>query len=361
MRISRYLAFRYRLFGHEIRLLLQQVEQLLLAFALVLGPALLALFYGVLLIYGSLYQAQTAPQQAVLLCWSLLTGQSLLFWLFRDALLGYRYALWHQSLAPGWLLCRSADLLLLLSSHPLWWLHLLLVASSEPSLWYSVVPQLLFLGIQLCFALLALYRPKPLLMMLTLCLLWLLWQPAASLAAGLWLLTLAGGLSLLLPRPGHLPVHARNPAGFWFKFCWQHAAQLLSRLLLILLVAMLARVTVQQRPDLLTVVNFIAGCLMVLISCTLQLSIMRLRQHYALFFRQLPALFSGWQYLPALLLAALSLSMLPAGWQLQPVLLLLTVLASTLWLASYFPRALIASWLAASLVCAGLLFVLQTG
>lgn len=356
MQFSLYVTLRFRCFNHELSLLLQQLRQLLLWLLVFLGPALAALLFTILLALGLLYQADTPVRQQLLLCWALLCGQSLLIELYRDAIIGRRYQLFLQSLAPGNGQRRTADLLLLLCCQPILICHLLVLSMANFSQWQSVVPQLAFLLLQGLFAVALLYCGSRVLVLLALCLPLLLLLAPATLASGLMLL--AGGLGLAIIWPGKaMRCHfdTTSPLRFWLRLWLSQAQQLFSRILLLMLALTLTLISINQRPDLSAGIALLSGLLLLLISCSMQLSINKLLTQYALFFRQYPPQLCHWQFLAPLLLAAGSIGLLclltlqwPLSWQLLPALII------CLGVARYQPKWFIAGWLGASAISSGL-------
>ncbi|KKO49461.1 hypothetical protein VT06_06415 [Arsukibacterium sp. MJ3] len=356
MRFSLYVAFRFRCFKHELTLLLQQLSQLLLWLLVFLGPALAALVFTIFLALGLLYQTDTPARQQILLCWALLCGQSLLIGLYRDAIIGSRYLLFLQSLAPSKSQRRTADLLLLFCSQPILMCHLLMLSMANFSQWPGVLPQLFLLPLQWLYAVTLLYCGSRVLVILALNLPLLLILAPTSLAGGLVLL--ACGLVLALVWPGNaMRCHFRttSPLRFWLRLWLNQTQQLLSRILLLLLVLTLALISIKQRPDLSAGIALLCGLLLLLISCSMQLSNNKFINMYAMFFRQYPPQLCHWQFLAPLLLAAVSISLLclltlqwPLSWKFLPALVI------CLGVARYQPQWFIAGWLAGSAISSGL-------
>lgn len=329
MRFKAYLQFRFGCLHYELQLLWQQLRQLLLGAMLILGPAIAALLLMFLLTYGLFYRADLPASQAILLGWALLCAQSLLLWLYRDALLGRRYQLFLASLAMPRAARLLVDQLLLLLCHPILWLHLLIICSANVSHWQQVWPQLCFAALQYAFAVALLYRGVALLWLLVLSLP-LLWLPTLAMALLGWSLLLAllccWPLDWSLQRNSTaarhsliqaqatsvLPSH-RSPwmpaaLQFWWQQTAQQAAALLSRLLLITLVLALGQVSQSERPDLAPWIGLLAAACLVLNSAGWQVSQSHFCQHYALFLAQFPPQLRQLQYAGPLLLLLLSIA-----------------------------------------------------
>ncbi|WP_027669487.1 DUF6136 family protein [Rheinheimera baltica] len=357
MRFSVYLRFRWRCFGSATRQLMQQLQQLMLWLVILLGPALAALLFMLLLALGVLYRPDLPVQQRLLLCWCLICGQTLLLWLYQDAVLASRYQIFLRSFAVPSVWQRSADMLLMLLCSPMLLLHLLIIASADLNLWHTVLPQLSFAILQLLFTVSALYRPQPTALLLLLCLPAMLLWPL-SFSSGLGLLALLW-LSALLPfRFPSLQFRSRNALLFWLK-CWRHQLpQWLSRCMLLLLCLLMAYISLQQRPDLSALISFICGLCLLVLSTSMQLNSNNTVQHYALFFNLYPQALQRWQYLPPLLLSMLSLSLLYIIWP-EPglILVLLPTFAISWYLACHQPKHFISGWLTGA-SCSTCLFIL---
>ena len=96
-----------------------------------LGPALAALGFILLLALGLLYQPELTAKERLTLCWCLLSGQTLLLWLYQQAILASRYRLFFGSFAIAPLWQRSVDILLMLVCSPILLLHLLIIAGAD--------------------------------------------------------------------------------------------------------------------------------------------------------------------------------------------------------------------------------------
>lgn len=360
MRFNAYLQFRCGCLWHELQLLVQQMQQLLFGAIILLGPAVAALLMLLVLAYGMFYRADLPASQASLLAWSLLCGQSLLLWLYREALLGRRYQLFLNSLPIPTAQHRLVDQLLLLVCHPLLLLHLLIIASANMSQWQQVVPQLCFALLQYGYAVALLYRGIRLLWWLLLSLP-VLWFPTLTLA--LWGLSFAL-LCCCWPRTAqprkvnhtaHLPnvVEGRFAVAglFWWQQCRQQPAALLSRLLLMLLVLALGHICWTERPDLGAWIGLIASSLLLLNSAGWQVSQNQFCQQYALFLAQFPPLLRQLQYTGPAMLALLSCtaSHVLFGPSL-PGLVLLPCLLLSFISASLRPSWLIPAWLTGAIL-----------
>lgn len=355
------MRLRWRCFYAASQQLIQQLQQLLLWMLILLGPALAALGFMLLLTLGLLYQPELAATERLLLCWCLLSSQTLLLWLYQHAILASRYRLFLQSFAITPLWQRAVDTLLMLVCSPILVLHLLIIASADLSQWRTVLPQLGFAVLQLLLAISALYRPLPTVVVLLLCLPALLLLPL-SFACGLGLLALLWLFSLL-PLSLQLPtINIKSALLFWCKLWQQQLAQWLSRLMLILLCLLIAYISLQQRPDLAAVISFIAGLLLLLISASMQLSSNNSLQQYQLFFQLYPPALKHWQFLPPLLLALLSGTLLLILWPaVSMLLLLLPGFAVSWYLAWRRPQYFIGGWFGASLLSSGLYILLGIG
>lgn len=354
MRFKAYLQCRYGCLMHELQLLLQQVQQLLFGMIILLGPAVAALLMMLVLAYGMFYRPDLPPSQAILLAWSLLCGQSLLLWLYRDALLGSRYQLFLNSLPIPTTQRRLVDQLLLLACHPLLLLHLFIIASANMSQWQQVVPQLCFAVLQYGFAVALLYRGIRVLWLLLLSLP-LLWLPTLPLA--LWGLSIA----LLCCWPKALPTVKKNdtPSApkavqgrfqaacrFWWQQSLQQPAALLSRLLLMLLILALGHISVTERPDLGGWIGLIAASLLLLNSAGWQVSQYQFCQHYTLFLAQFPPLLRQLQYCGPLMLTLLSCTASHYFFAPSlPTIVLFPCLLLSFIAASLRPTFLIPAWL----------------
>jgi len=342
--LSSYLRLRFSCLSHELRQLTEQVKSLLLWVAVFLGPAILALVFGLLLAIGQLYNTQQTAAQMLALCWSLLALQNLLVWLCRHAILTTRYRLYLQTLPCSELHHRLADLVLLCCCLPVFWLHGLVVANANLSQWQSVLPQLSFLLLQLFAAYLTLYRPKRCIFALLLTIPLINYLPDIN--SGLIAL---GALSLLFPMlpamAWRLPFTTSNSLALWLKLWSREPEQWLSRLLLIALIAMVCNITLNQRSDLAATVLYFSATFLILVCCTMQLSNNRLLLRYPLFFKQFPAAITYWQYLAPAMLAILSLSalwILGAGAYL--LLFSIVLCCAGLVLARKRPHKLVAAW-----------------
>ncbi|MDX5405871.1 MAG: DUF6136 family protein [Chromatiaceae bacterium] len=361
MRFNAYLKLRWRCFYTASQQLIQQLQQLLLWIMVLLGPALAALGFMLLLALGLLYQPELAATQRLLLCWSLLSGQTLLLWLYQQAILASRYRLFFRSFAIAPLWQRSVDSLLMLVCSPILLLHLLIIVDADLSQWHTVLPQLSFALMQLLFALSALYRPQPTVTLLLLCLpaLWLLplqFGTGLAVLAFMWLCSVLP-LRISLPK-----ISSYSPLLFWCQLWHQQMAQWLSRLMLILLCLLIAYISLKQRPDLAATISFSAGLLMVLLSSSIQLSSNNTVQQYQLFFQLNPAALKRWQFLPPLLFAVLSgtLSLL-LGLSASLLLLLLPGFVISWYLAWRQPQRFVGGWFATSLLSSSLYILLGIG
>lgn len=360
MRFNAYLQCRYGCLWHELQLLLQQVRQLLFGTVILLGPAVAALLMLLVLAYGMFYRADLPSSQAILLAWCLLCGQSLLLWLYRDALLGRRYQLFLNSLPIPTAQRRLVDHLLLLVCHPLLLLHLLIIISANMSQWPQVVPQLCFALLQYGYAVALLYRGIRLLwlLLLSLPLLWLptlplaLWGLSIALLCCCWpatAQTVQGPPTPRLPKAveGRLQVACR----FWWQQGLQQPAALLSRLLLLLLVLALGHISLTQRPDLGAWIGLIASSLLLLNSAGWQVSQHQFCQQYTLFLAQFPPLLRQLQYIGPVMLVLVSLIASHYFFALSlPVIVLLPCLLLSFIAASLRPSLLIPAWLTGTIL-----------
>ena len=360
MRFNAYLKLRWRCFYAASQQLIQQLQQLLVWIMVLLGPALAALFFLLLLALGLLYQPDLAATQRIVLCWSLLSGQTLLLWLYQHAILASRYPLFFRSFAITPLWQRSVDILLMFVCSPILLLHLLIIAGADLSQWRTVLPQLCFAVLQLLFALSALYRPGRTVTLLLLCLpaLWLL---PLQFGTGLGVLALIWLCSLLPLRLSLPKINSHSALLFWCKLWRQKPAQWLSRLMLILLCLQIAYISLLQRPDLAATIGFSAGLLMALVSTSMQLSSNNTVRQYQLFFQLYPAAFKRWQFLPPLLLALLSASLLLSDQPAGQLLLLLPAFVISWYLAWRKPQRFILGWFGGSLLSIGLYILLGIG
>jgi|GEM_PF-5433651 len=355
--LSTYLRLRFSCLSHELRQLTEQVKNLLLWVAVFLGPAILALVFGILLAIGQLYNTEQTARQMLMLCWSLMALQNLLVWLCRHAILTTRYRLYLQTLPCSERHRRLADLLLLCCCLPVFWLHTLVVANANLSQWQSVLPQLSFLLLQLASAYLVLYRPKRSIFALLLAIPIISQMP--DIVSGLFTLGALGLLLPLLPAMSwRLSYATTSNFRLWLKL-WSHEPeQWLSRLLLIALITMICHITLNQRPDLTTTVLYFCSALLILVCCTMQLSNNRLLLRYPLFFRQFSTTTVYWQYLAPAMLAILSLSalwMLGAGAYL--LLFSIVLCCVGLVLAKIRPHQLVAAWFILVILISFLLLV----
>jgi hypothetical protein len=361
MRFNAYLQFRWRCFYAASQQLMQQLQQLLVWIVILLGPALAALFFMLLLALGLLYQPELAATQRLLLCWCLLSSQTLLLWLYQGPILASRYQIFLRSFAVPAVWRRSADMLLMLLCSPMLLLHLLIIASADLSQWHTVIPQLGFALLQLLFSVSALYRPQPTALLLLLCLpAMLLWQ--LSFSSGLGLLALLWFSALLPFRLPSMQFHSRSALLFWLK-CWCHQLpQWLSRFMLLLLCLLIAYICLQQRPDLSALISFICGLCVLILSTSMQLNSNNTLQHYSLFFNLYPRALQHWQYLPPLLLSVFSLSLLYIIWP-EPglILVLLPTFAISWYLAWRQPQRFISGWLTGASCSTGLFILAGFG
>ncbi|WP_417704681.1 DUF6136 family protein [Rheinheimera aquimaris] len=358
MRFNAYLQLRWRCFYSASQQLIQQLRQLLLWIMVLLGPALAALGFILLLALGLLYQPELTAKERLTLCWCLLSGQTLLLWLYQQAILASRYRLfWHSfAITPLWR--RGVDILLMLVCSPVLVLHLLIIAGADLSQWRTALPQLCFALLQLLFTLSALYRPLPTVTLLLLCLP-AVWVLPLQFSTGLTVLVLMWLCSLLPLRLSLPKIISHSPLLFWCQLWRQQPAQWLSRLMLILLCLLIAYISLKQRPDMGALISFSTGLLLLLISASMQLSSNNSLQLYQLFFQLYPNTLKHWQFLPPLLLTLLSATLLLL---LEPAaslpLLLLPAFAISWYLAWRQPQHFIGGWFAASLLSSGLYILL---
>ncbi|GAB59684.1 DUF6136 family protein [Rheinheimera nanhaiensis] len=361
MRFSAYLKLRWRCFYAASQQLIQQLQQLVLWILVLLGPALAALGFMLLLALGLLYQPGLAATERLLLCWCLLSGQTLLLWLYQQAILASRYRLFLRSFAITPLWQRSVDILLMFVCSPILVLHLLIIAGADLSQWHTVLPQLCFALLQLLFALSALYRPRPTVTLLLLCLPALLLLPLPF-STGLGVLALIWLCSLLPIRLSLPKISSHSPLLFWCQLWRQQMAQWLSRLMLILLCLLIAYISLKQRPDLAALISYSAGLLLLLVSASMQLNSNNTVQLYQLFFQLYPPVLKQWQFLPPLLLGLLSGTLLTLlGPPASLLLLLLPAFVVSWYLAWRQPQRFVGGWLAASLLSSGLYILLGIG
>lgn len=340
-----YLGLRLRCLTYQLREFSRQIRQFLMWSAVFLGPAVLALSFGLLLVVGQLYNPDLSAAEWSLVGWSLLSSQALLVWICRNAILQPRYQLFFNTLNCQVRAYRLANLLLLSCCVPVCWLHLLVIAGANHSQWQSALPQLIFWGLQLISAVQVLDRPKRSVLGLLLAL------PVLAWVSNLWQGLLLFSLVIILPpfmpcRKASLPLLSRNACCLWLKLNAHQPEQWLSRLLLLALVTILGQITLTQRPDMAVTVNFVCAAVLMLISSSMQLNNNRLSQHYALFFRQFAASSHYWQYLAPMLLAGIALGLLlylqAASW----LLLIACVQFIACWsLARYYPQQWICGWL----------------
>uniref|UniRef100_A0A486XPG9 Uncharacterized protein n=1 Tax=Rheinheimera sp. BAL341 TaxID=1708203 RepID=A0A486XPG9_9GAMM len=360
MRFNAYLQLRWRCFYVASQQLMQQLRQLLL-WIMLLGPALAALGFMLLLALGLLYQPELTATERLTLCWCLLSGQTLVLWLYQQAILASRYRLFFRSfaIAPVWQ--RSVDILLMLVCSPILVLHTFIIAGADLSHWHTVLPQLCFAFLQPLFSYSALYRPQ---LTVTLLLLFLpaLWLLPLQFSTGLGVLAFIWLCSLLPLRPPLPKISSKSPLLFWCQLWRQQMAQWLSRLMLILLCLLIAYISLKQRPDLAALISFSAGLLLLLVSTSMQLSSNNTVQLYQLFFQLYPASLKHWQFLPPLLLTLLSGTLLLLlGPPASLLALLLPAFVVSWYLAWRKPQHFIGGWFAASLVSSGLYILLAIG
>lgn len=375
MRFNAYLQFRFGCLHYELQLLWQQLQQLLLGAMLILGPAIAALLMMLLLAYGLFYRADLPASQAILLGWALLCAQSLLLWLYRDALLGRRYQLFLASLAMPGAARLLVDQLLLLLCHPLLWLHLLIIGSANFSQWQQVWPQLCFAVLQYAFAVALLYRGVALLwlFMLSLPLLWLPTLPLALLGWSLvpallycWplLKPLRRNSGTAQPRLNQAEDASAAQSGraqwlppawqFWWQQTAQQPAALLSRLLLMALVLALGHISQTERPDLAPWIGLLSAAFLVLNSAGWQVSQSHFCQQYALFLAQFPPQLRQLQYAGPLLLMLLSIAASSFCFgQALPLQVLLPGAVLSFAAACWRPHWLVPVWVLAMLLSGG--------
>lgn len=354
---SHYGKLRLRCLTYQVGTLITQVKQFLLWLAVFLGPAIMALTFGMLLVVGQLYNSKLSPAHWLLVCWCLLAVQALVVWVCRTAILQPRYALFLHSLPCSPLHHRLADVFLLSCCLPVFWLHMLVVANANFSQWQNVLPQLGFLGLQLVSAIFILYRPKRSVFGLLVTLPAIPYLNEAWL--GLSLLSIAIFLFPLLPiSPQPLRLNTATMLTLWLKLSSHRPEQWLSRLLLLGLVTMLGAITLVQRPDLALTVHTLCASLLALISGTMQLTNNRLMQDYLLFFQQFAAKNHYWQYLAPAVLWAISLLLLSHLQAATWLLLIATLLFGFMvCLAKVKPQQLIPGWFFSAIVFGGIAYL----
>jgi hypothetical protein len=312
----RYFVLRKQIFYQEIKHWVQQVQDLIIGFAIILGTAIPALLFSALLAFGIILDNDSPPDQLYLLAWSILVAQSLVLLLCRQAILGARYSPYLRSLETSNTARWQADVFFALLANPFVLMLIFIMVNIDIADWSRVPHGFLFLGLMLSCTMLSLYRPGqlywfyafmlaalPLLTMLPLwqglsvCLLLLvatLLISAAVNTRALFINVWKGALSLL---PSSL-------LGSWQVFCqiWlqatvgnkqdtsssesTHANGIVLVCVTCILILVLTHYCALRLPEFENGVYFIGLGVIVLFCASLQLTVNKAIKQHTLFFEQ---------------------------------------------------------------------------
>lgn len=356
-----YARCRYQLFNQHIQQLTQQLRQFGLVVFAILGAALPALFYGLLLAFGILLEQQASPQQSYLILLIMLLVQGLLLLMLKPAILASHYRQFCLAMSmPNWL-HRLLDILLSVLCQPVLWLSTLIAANVDRAHLWQSLPLWQLIGLQLIVTILTLYRTTGLLWFLLLSTgAWLV-SPWLNLSQQLLALTTLAILCLKLNQPlPHKQISLNHAWQLWLQFFLTRPQPLLMRGGLSLLVLLSVQVALAQRPDLGTPVYLLSAPLLVLINASTQLDCQQFMQTHrgffaAYFFKSTARL---WCYAPGFLLtliALLALALIQGQWG-WCLLQLPGLLLCICW-GQHRPNQFIFGWLASVLISNGLIYL----
>lgn len=291
----RYWVLRWQVYTHEIKHWRRQVEHLLLLSIAFLGTALPALFFGSLLAYGVIFDAQSSLLHIALLSCSLVFVQSIILSIFSPAILGLRYLHYLASVERNSAQKLLPSVVLSVLSNPILSICLLVLVNTSGDVLDNIPHAFVLLAVLIASSGLCLYKPRAL--GIYCCLLLLTIAVVAvttnnNIASPNQLTYLFAGFLALVPISAMLgkvvrfsfpalalPIWAR----FWLVFYTQQQALWLSILFasVLLLGGVYAYLNLPQYA---LVVTAITSQLLVITASSLQLGVNKYWQQNALFF-----------------------------------------------------------------------------
>lgn len=353
----------------EIKHWLKQFEQLALGLSMFLGVAIPALFFALLLAFGVFLSPDTQVVQSMLIAWSILLFQTMLYMGLYNAITGQRFSLYLSSIAIKPSNALAADITFSLLSSPLLIIHLGIVLSVSPSKWHMLTHGFALLLLQVLCALTTLVKPRHVIRFLLLGLFSIMLNILLSAQLNildmlmLWLVLL--GMVFLIPEFKFDSLRFVSPRyRFWLSFMTlPDESSSGHRLFMIFGFSAIATitgyVTYVNRPDFSIFISFASAQVLILLASIVQLSIGRFIQEHILFYKSyfIGRSFYINQYAVSTLVGLGLLTVIAMIYGNHLIVISQVIpLGACLWIANNYPKRLVIAYLLCIALSASLYF-----
>jgi hypothetical protein len=297
-----YIRLRSLVFKHEIQHFLKQIEQFMLLTVFFLGTAIQGLLFLALLAFGVVLDNESSVSQLLFIVWALLTTQSLMLLLFKQAILGHRYAFFLASFYCSNVKKYLCDIWLATLCNPIIIMYLFIIGSISPQDWPQIPHGFLLLYLLLSSMLMNIYKPQSNVGFLAIALLVIPLVSEQSLIFGLLLFSCCQLVALLFSS---FQVHKRlvsrailpTPYTFWFSLArgskpsttqtsrsGQKHDTLLIACAIATIVIVMTNYVAHELPQFTLIVHAIGASFIILATTSVQLSLRKISTQYPLFF-----------------------------------------------------------------------------
>lgn len=356
-----YYTFRKKIYQQEIKALITQIKQFSMLLFVVLGTALPAAFYGVLLGFGIVFNNQSGAIDSLNLIWCFLLLQTLLLQLCMRAITGEQYSLYLASLNAGGWQRHAITALFSLYCLPLLLLNVLVIGFIDIDRWHEIPHGFLFLGLQVTLAVSIFKTPKALywffIVSFTYIVLASLLMGLVGLTLNQHLLVFYGLLVLsyvLAKYTINMPIPLPLVMVIWVKHAIENRRIILIQQGLGIMLCVMASYSIQQMPYYQDAVYFIAAQILILIGAAYQISVTQMLEQHRLYYQFILSInkykytqFSIAAITNIVLLCVLSMmTTFSASIPAHVICIILLLLC-----AKYRPSSFVLIWIVFSIIC----------